>query len=264
MRARAPSGFAVARVHLSSALRGRLAPLGNAGPFVSFTFDDFPKSALYAGAPVLEKLGVRATFYVSMGLMDSEKRVGKMFGREDLVSVAHSGHELGTHSFSHRSAYDRRTRVPNPDFIQDVLRGKEALRELIPNASDNLAYPYGRVTHEAMRVLSREMMSCRGTVRGLNGPFANLDFLAANAVTVDANGRADLHELISLNAERKGWLIFFTHDVAEVPSAHGCTPNLLKSLVRAAVRSGAKVLPVGDVLASIQTKRVRSQSDRSA
>jgi peptidoglycan/xylan/chitin deacetylase (PgdA/CDA1 family) len=37
-------------------------------PIVSFTFDDVPVSALANGATILEKHGVRGTFYVAGGI----------------------------------------------------------------------------------------------------------------------------------------------------------------------------------------------------
>ena len=36
-------------------------------PFISFTFDDFPRSAWLTGGAILERFGVRGTYYASLG-----------------------------------------------------------------------------------------------------------------------------------------------------------------------------------------------------
>src|ERR1700688_1823607 len=74
---------------------------GNNGPIVSFTFDDFPRTAYSAGAPILEKFGARGTYYVSGGLMQRSSDLGDMFAAGDLLCLADRGHELGTQTFQH-------------------------------------------------------------------------------------------------------------------------------------------------------------------
>jgi hypothetical protein len=48
-------------------------------PVISFSFDDFPNNAGTHGADILEKFNIRATYYVSMGLCDSEAPTGRIF-----------------------------------------------------------------------------------------------------------------------------------------------------------------------------------------
>jgi peptidoglycan/xylan/chitin deacetylase (PgdA/CDA1 family) len=47
-------------------------------------------------------------------------------------------------------------------------------------------------------------------------------------------------------AERKAWLILYTHDVAESPSAWGCTPEALGHLVDAALARGFDVVTAAE------------------
>ena len=74
------------RQHLGSlrrralcSLYRRTMPLGNAGPIVSFTFDDFPRSAYSVGGAMLEKFGARGTYYVTAGLMNVSNELGELF-----------------------------------------------------------------------------------------------------------------------------------------------------------------------------------------
>lgn len=229
---------------LSSFCR-RPALLGDLGPVVTFTFDDFPRTALIAGATILERAGARATYYVAMGLMDTKNNLGEQFRLSDLQSLVEHGHEVAIHGFRHLSA----RKTPIDEFVCDVADCERAIHECIPErASANFAYPYGEATLSTKRRLGPRMDSSRGTIGGLNESEVDLNLLRANALygSVDQADRA--RELIAENHSRKSWLIFYSHDVADKPSPCGCTPSLLQEVVSLAVDSGARILTIADVV----------------
>ena len=45
-----------------------------------------------------------------------------------------------------------------------------------------------------------------------------------------------------------GWLIFYTHDVADEPSPYGCSPSLLNEALEAASRRKIPVLNMAEAL----------------
>jgi len=71
----------------------------NSVPYVSFTFDDFPRSALHTGGTILSQFGIRGTFYASLGLMGTMAPTGAIFEREDIKELLEQRHELGCHTF---------------------------------------------------------------------------------------------------------------------------------------------------------------------
>jgi hypothetical protein len=75
------SGLGSARQELLCSLHRRSVSLENRGPIVSFSFEDFPRSAAANGAAVLERFGVRGTYYAAMGLMNSSNELGEQFRR---------------------------------------------------------------------------------------------------------------------------------------------------------------------------------------
>src|SRR5690348_5712124 len=83
------------------ALYRRDVSLGDLGPVVSFTFDDFPRTALTVGGSILERFGTRATFYVCMGLLGHTNDLGEHFGVADLKDLLRRGHEIGGHGVRH-------------------------------------------------------------------------------------------------------------------------------------------------------------------
>ena len=70
-------------------------------PIVTFTFDDFPKSALN-GADVIEKHGGRAGFYACTSQMGMRSPImGEMFDATTLAELRSRGHEIGAHTHTH-------------------------------------------------------------------------------------------------------------------------------------------------------------------
>ncbi len=82
------------RRKILSGLYRRSASFGERGPIVSFTFDDFPRSAYTVGGAILEKFGARGTYYVTPGLMNATTELGDLFREEDIYSLLDKGHEL--------------------------------------------------------------------------------------------------------------------------------------------------------------------------
>ncbi|SDH04802.1 Polysaccharide deacetylase [Pseudonocardia oroxyli] len=84
-----------AALGIASPASAHAAP-GSSGPVVSITFDDSTADQL-AAADVLERLGLRATFFVISGHIDEPG----YFTRDDLDRVARQGHEIGGHTVLH-------------------------------------------------------------------------------------------------------------------------------------------------------------------
>ncbi|MCB1498895.1 MAG: polysaccharide deacetylase family protein [Bauldia sp.] len=235
----------------SNAIATKTVPLSLARPIVSFTFDDFPRSAATVGADVLERHGARGTYYASGSLCGrTEDGIG-YYGPEDLVSLHDRGHEIGSHTFGHtRTSTMTRTAIE-----EDVEKNHAFLKGILPGlVLEDFAYPFGDASPVSKLVLQRHYSSCRGTGEGLNVNRADLGLLKAVAPGEHQSGRGKVVEAIADAVERKGWLIFYTHDVIETPTRWGCSPQLLDEAVGHAVHSGAAVLTIREALAVISRR----------
>jgi peptidoglycan/xylan/chitin deacetylase (PgdA/CDA1 family) len=241
------SGLSAARRRVLCALYKHNMPLGDRGPIVSFTFDDFPRTAYSAGGAILEQFGARGTYYTAMGLMNTANELGEQFRSDDLDSLLEKGHELASHTFSHISCRS----VSCPAFRADVEKGRKAIKEVTGCRPANFAYPFGHVTLQAKGTLGASLTSARSIVPGFNGPQVDLNLLRANSLYGAADQAAKAEDLIVENAQRKTWLIFYTHDVQRKPSPYGCTPELLQAVVSCVVLSGCRILTVREALAEI-------------
>jgi len=229
---------------LCRVIRAKAARIATPGGIVSFSFDDFPKSALAVGGGILEQYRVRGTYYVAFGLAGGDGSSGRMFDPEDLQAAMQRGHELGCHSYSHLDC----GRAGGRAALADVGRNSVAFARMVEGfAPRHFAFPFGSVSLAAKRALAPHFASCRGTRPGLNRGLADLGELRANSIY---DGRFDLdaaRRLIDEARREAGWVIFYTHDVASDPSPFGCTPGQLEAVVAYACAQ-ATVLPVGDAL----------------
>jgi peptidoglycan/xylan/chitin deacetylase (PgdA/CDA1 family) len=217
------------------------------GGVVSFTFDDFPRSAWVNGGPILEKFDRRGTYYAAMGLAGTENHLGPMFELDDLRAADAQGHEIACHTFSHRDC----CRAPPAEIAAEIQRNAAAMAEVIgAEKLDNFAYPFGGVSQTAKQALGGRFTSCRGTGRGLNRGSVDLADLLSTSIYARDFNRNRLCQLIDDAHAENGWVIFYTHDVAGEPSPFGCTPEQFHAIVAYAAEN-APVLPVRDVLAGL-------------
>lgn len=243
--------FGRVRRHLLSRVARREVRLSNDRPLISFTFDDFPKTALFTGGAILKNRGLVGTYYAAAGLMGTTTEVGQIFDQADLTCLIEAGHELACHTYSHVSA----RKLSLNSYYEEVLRGQRALAQFAgASARLNFSYPFGEVTLNAKKEVGPAMPSCRGIYPGLDGPAIDLNLLHGNSIYGGLERFPSFRSLIDNNARKKTWLIFYTHDVQTNPGPYGCTPELFEKIVKTAVESGSEIVTVAEALTrSLQT-----------
>jgi glycosyltransferase involved in cell wall biosynthesis/peptidoglycan/xylan/chitin deacetylase (PgdA/CDA1 family) len=211
---------------------------------ISFTFDDFPRSALLAGA-ILNRFGLKGTYYVSLGLMGRETATGQMFVLDDLKEVIEQGHELGCHTFAHCDSWDT-----NPQSFQDsIVKNAEELHRLFPGIEfKNFSYPISLPRPLTKAKTAGHFLSCRGGGQTLNIGTADLNQLSAYFLEKSRDDIQAVKAVIDRNRDARGWLIFATHDISGSPTPFGCTPEFFEDVVQYAVSSGSQILPVMNAL----------------
>lgn len=220
-------------------------------PMVSFTFDDFPRSALDVGGAKLERLGLAGTYYVSLGLSGQSSVSGELFALSDLSGLLARGHELGCHTYDHCPAWTTGT----PVFEASVLRNRQALHEWMPGAQfSTLSYPISYPRPGTKKRMAGYFSGCRGGGQRFNTGTIDLNYLSAFFLEQSRDPEA-VKRIMLANHAAGGWLIFATHDISPTPSRYGCTPAFFEQVVRFAVDSGAEVLPVGQALSALSLRR---------
>jgi hypothetical protein len=205
----------------------------NTFPLISFTFDDFPSSSLHNGGAILSAHGARGTYFTSLGLMNTMAPVGKMFSVDDLHQAIADGHELGCHTFAHCHSWNTA-----PDVFE---------RELIPGASfATMSYPLCCPRPFTKRRVRRHFLCCRGGGQCYNSGLVSPNSVNALFLEQARTDPAFIKKMIDGNKADCGWLVFATHDVSDVPTRYGVTPEFFESIVRYSRDSGARILPMCD------------------
>ncbi len=219
--------------------------LRNATPMVSFTFDDVPKSAATVGAAILEAHDAHGTFYVIGSQVGTSSPLWDMVDREDVVALHRHGHEIACHTFSHKRACDLDAETLNAE----IERNQQYLRSLDPSIRiENFAYPFGYGSFVRKRQLKTVFKSCRSIVPGVNSGTVDLQFLRAIPLIDRRIDRDGIERAFDEAQTANGWLIFYTHDVADEPSPYGCSPSLLNEALEAASRRKIPVLNMAEAL----------------
>ena len=217
----------------------------NAVPLISFTFDDFPRSAFLTGGAILENHGISGTYYVSLGCMGHHGPSGELFILRDIIDLNNRGHELGCHTYLHLNAWETSTH----DFIESIDQNGKALSEFLPGAKfRTLSYPKDSPRPITKRAVSKKFLCCRGGGQKLNRGKIDLSILHAYFLDKRRENLGKVINLIDENTAVRGWLIFATHDVCDNPTPYGCTPDYFGEIVRYSVKSGAIILPVARAL----------------
>jgi peptidoglycan/xylan/chitin deacetylase (PgdA/CDA1 family) len=217
-----------------------------AGPMISFAFDDVPASAAETGAAILERRGLKATYFVAAALAATDAVTGPMASADQVRRLADAGHEIGCHTYTHLDC----GQASACDAVEDVARNAEVLGHWGVDRPASFAYPFGDVAPATKRALAPRFAVMRALHHGL--VTAGCDLNQAPAVGVEGDdGEALAMAWLKRAADRPAWLILCTHDVAERPSPYGCTPAALERLVEAALAHGLEPVTVAEGAARV-------------
>jgi glycosyltransferase involved in cell wall biosynthesis/peptidoglycan/xylan/chitin deacetylase (PgdA/CDA1 family) len=214
-------------------------------PLISFTFDDFPRSALVVGGAILNRLGLAGTYYASLGLAGKETASGQIFFLEDLPTLFEQGHELGCHTYSHCDSWE----IVTETFEESIIENREALSKIFPGAEfQSFAYPINLPRPLTKSRIADYFLSCRGGGQTINIGNIDLNQLSAYFLEKSHGDFQAVKDLIDHNRQACGWLIFATHDISDSHTPYGCTPEFFENVVQYALSSGAQIVPVVEAL----------------
>jgi len=215
---------------------------------VTFTFDDFPKSAATTGARMLEDRDWRGTYYACAGYAGGETHHGAMFDAGDLQRLSAAGHEIACHTYEHLDCGQA-----TPETARaSVAKNARALAAMgLTTPMTQFAFPYGEVTPAVKASLGEHFAALRGIRAEVNRGQADLNLLSAVPLDGGEAGITRACEAAESLTQSPGWLIFYAHDVQDSPTTWGCTPDEFDRVLQAVARSGARVMTMDAALAEL-------------
>ena len=101
------------------------------------TFDDGEQSQFHNALPVLAQHGIKATYFVTPGLIGS---AAKFLGWDDLKALQAAGHSIQSHGWSHKFL----TFCSEAELTHELRASKQFLEENLGSAVEEISVPGGR------------------------------------------------------------------------------------------------------------------------
>ena len=222
-------------------------------PIISITFDDVPRSVLDNGIPLLNSHNIKATFYVAMGLSNTDNKntdISKStyLSPDDVLDLHSSGHDIACHTYSH---YMLNKGTAN-GLALDARKNLNALTSTLgPIKIDHFSYPFGQVNFKLKSLLARDYKTMRSSRPGVNFGATDLYLLRATSIYNPTFNKDVIKACIEKTERYGGWLILYTHGVENRPDNYSCTPDQLAWVIRQCIKSTAQILPVSEAYTRI-------------
>ncbi len=212
-------------------------------PTVSFTFDDVADSAARRGAPILERHGVRGTFYVAGAICGLPDRYWTLANADDIRNLHSSGHEVACHTANHVNVQS----LTGPALLRQCDYNDVLIAGMTgAPVSRHFAYPYGDLGLMQKRVLEKRFLTCRSIYERLNVGRIDLGCLGAIGLFDRVFDERSVRALLENAVRRGAWLIFYTHDVGDDPTFMGTSPKLLDWVVRQVCAMGIRCSTIAE------------------
>ncbi len=246
-----------AKTHFYQSFVNHRVPIKLSRAIISFTFDDVPRSAFTNAVPLLDRYGVKATFYVSAGLSDPgdagyENALDEYLRPDDLVSLKQNNHHIACHTYSHYRLTDGNA----SKLYQDTQKNINSLQAILGDVPiDHFSYPFGQVNFQEKRLLAQQYKTMRSSRPGLNAGSTDLYLLRATSLYSSNFDRQAIERIIKQAVDLGGWLILYTHGVESSPDAYGCSPEQFEWVLEQCAASGADIQPINHAYQQIMNQQ---------
>ena len=180
---------------------------GGARAAVSLTYDDAMASQLRYAVPVLERHGLKATFFLS----------GKNLA--EFSALAKAGHELGSHTVTHPCNADLAS-LSLDDMAAELDASISDLHGLGTTGKLTFAYPCGQTrlarSESYIPLVQQRYRAARGVAAAVAEP-ASVDLFSVPALfPPTSSDGSDLLAFVDRAVSTGGWAVIGMHGVSEL------------------------------------------------
>ena len=173
---------------------------------VSLTYDDSLNSQLKYAVPVLDRYGIKATFFLSGGNMEA------------FAPLAKSGHELASHTV-HHPCNPGLASLSMDDMAAELDAGNSAVQALGVSGKLSFAYPCGQSHLKNMESYVPLVQARFRAARGVGAAVAlpgSVDLFNVPALfPPTSSDGSDVVALIEQAVQSHGWAVIGVHGVSE-------------------------------------------------
>jgi peptidoglycan/xylan/chitin deacetylase (PgdA/CDA1 family) len=188
---------------------------------VSLSFDDARASQVDGGTALLDRYGVKATFYVVPSAVEK-----KLEGWKRAVT---SGHEIGNHSLNHpcsgNFAWSRGKALE--DYSLDQMRrelsdANRRIRELLGVTPESFAYPCGQTfvgrgvgTQSYVPVVASAFVTSRGWLDEAPNDPSYVDFAQLTGIESDGKDFEPIRVIVEAARQTGSWVVLAGHEMGK-------------------------------------------------
>jgi peptidoglycan/xylan/chitin deacetylase (PgdA/CDA1 family) len=208
---------------------------------VSITFDDGRASQLDQGIPLLDRYGIRGTFYVKIEAL--AKRL------EDWRAASERGHEIGNHTLTHPCSgnYPFSRNTPLEDYTlegieADILEANRRIEHAVGRSATTFAYPCGQYflgrgqnTVSYIPVIARHFLAGRAFYTPSGNDPAFCDLARLQCRQMDRLPPEEAAEAVEQALQQGSWLVLGAHEVAP-QGRQSVSPETLEAVCEACAR----------------------------
>ncbi len=229
---------------------------------VSLSFDDARYSQVEGGTALLDKYGVKGTFYLVPGTAKE-----RLAGWKKAVA---SGHEIGNHSLVHpctgNFAWSRQKAIEEYTIGKmraELIQSNKEIEQLLGVKPKVFAYPCGQTyvgrgvnTKSYVPVVAELFLTGRGWLdEGPNDP-AFCDFAQLTGMEMDGKDFPQIKAILESARQNQSWVVFGGHEMGE-SGPQTTRLSMLAKLIEYAndPANGIWLAPVGTVAEYIKNNR---------
>ena len=205
---------------------------------LSLTFDDARPSQIDRGTPVLDRYGIKATFYALPSMFRYRPQ-----GWKEAVAA---GHELGNHTVSHPCSrnfpFSRENALEDytlERLEEELVQANEALEMVTGRRPTSFAYPCGqrfvgrgRAIRSYVPLVAEHFLVGRGFLDETPNDPLQCDMAQVSGVAADGMDFEQLRMAIDSALEGGMWLVLVAHDVASELRPQAITTDALEDVCR--------------------------------
>ena len=203
---------------------------------VSLSFDDARPSQVDLGVPVLDKHGIKGTFYLTPSAVPQRLEAWK--------TAVKAGHEMGNHTKSHfcsgNFSFARGKALEElslEGMEQDILAANDETHSMLGVRPVTFAYPCGQTfvgrglgLKSYIPVVAKHFVVGRGAFSEIYCDPSYSDLARADSLDADEKTFPYLKSWIERAVAEGAWLIWMVHDVGTTAARQTMTVEVLDGL----------------------------------
>lgn len=169
---------------------------------ISFTWDDANDTHFSTIAPLFDKYGYKATFFIQTNVLHDVRWNQRYIN--GYKSVLSNGHEIGSHTFQHISLKN----LHDPDLINKQLKqSKEDIENYLGYKPISFCHPFNEFALDVDTLVDKYFLNSRYS------SVKNVERRSVWTIMAGQNANDLKKQLVKLNSELNDWLIYAGHGV---------------------------------------------------